>query len=243
MNMKFWMITGLLCLSLHAFSQSGSNTYGLKILTGISQLQQTIATDSNKRFVRIKDYVPGIMLDIKYAGTENVFYEQLYEGPYALIRLPAAKALARVQAELAQHDVGLKIYDAYRPYSVTCRMFEILPDTIYMGLPSTGSKHNRGIALDLTLMDLETKKELKMPTPFDALVYASHPKFMGLPEAVIRNRELLMTTMQKHGFSVDPVEWWHYNFIAGAKYELLDIPHKQIEAGIAASGSGRSITQ
>lgn len=235
--MKFWIITTFLFLSLHVFSQSGSNPYGLKILTEISQLQQTITADSNKRFVRVKDYVPGVMLDIKYAGTQNVFYEQLYDGPHALVRLPAAKALARVQAELAQHGVGLKIYDAYRPYSVTCRMFEILPDTIYMGLPATGSKHNRGIALDLTLVDLKTQKELHMPTPFDALVYASHPKFMGLPEAVIRNRELLMTTMQKHGFSVDPVEWWHYNFIEGAQYELLDIPHKLIEAGIAARGS------
>ncbi len=95
-----------------------------------------------------------------------------------------------------EESYSLKIYDAYRPYSVTCQMFEMLPDPLYMGLPWTGSKHNRGIALDLTLIDFKTKKELKMPTPFDALVYAVHPEFMKLPEEVIKNRELLKTVMK-----------------------------------------------
>ncbi len=75
-----------------------------------------------------------------------------------------------------------------------------------MGLPWQGSKHNRGIALDLTLIDLKTKKELKMPTPFDALVYAAHPDFKKLPVEVIKNRELLKSTMKKHGFKIDPME-------------------------------------
>ncbi len=110
-----------------------------------------------------------------------------------------------------EESYSLKIYDAYRPYSVTCQMFEMLPDPLFMGLPWTGSKHNRGIAIDLTIIDLKTKNELKMPTPFDALVYAVHPEFMKLPEEVIKNRELLKTIMKKHGFKVDPMEWWHVN--------------------------------
>ena len=179
--------------------------------------------------VRIKDYVPNIALDIKYATTQNVFYTQLYNKPAAWVRLPVAKALAAVQKDLNAQGYSLKIYDAYRPYSVTCQMFEILPDTLYMGLPWQGSKHNRGIALDLTLIDLKTKKELKMPTPFDALVYAAHPEFMHLPEEVIKNRELLKTVMKKHGFKVDPMEWWHFNYVSDTVFELLDIPFEKLD--------------
>lgn len=210
-------------------AQDSPNEYGLHIISKAEQLQATILADSNKAFVKIADYVPGVVLDIKYATTQNVFYEKLYPAPAAFIRLPAAKALSKVQEELKQYGVGLKIYDAYRPYHVTCRMFEILPDTIYMGLPWKGSKHNRGIAADLTLVNLQTKTALKMPTPFDALVYAAHPEFDLLPDSVKHNRNLLIATMTKHGFKVDPVEWWHFNYVSATDFELLDIPHADIE--------------
>ena len=213
----------------HSLAQNAKNPYGLPILTTVAELRQTIEADSNKMFVKITDYVPGVVLDIKYATTQNVFYTQLYDKPHAYTRLPVAKALASAQKEFGKLGYGLKIYDAYRPYGVTCRMFEILPDTIYMGLPWQGSKHNRGIALDMTLVDLKTKQELDMPTPFDALVYASHPTFMGLPKPVIQNRQILLDVMRRYGFSVDPVEWWHFNYADGLQYELLDISPDVIE--------------
>lgn len=211
------------------------NTYGLVIISSIDSLQMTIQADSNKSFVCIKDYVPGVVLDIKYATTQNVFYEKLYDKPHGYTRLLVAKALADAQQEFKQHGVGVKIYDAYRPYSVTCRMWERLPDSIYMGKPWKGSKHNRGIALDLTLIDLKTRKELAMPTPYDALVYASHPDFMGLPDSVIKNRKLLIDIMSKHGFAVDPLEWWHFNYVQGLSYELLDIHQDVIHKAIRLS--------
>ncbi|MDO8966890.1 M15 family metallopeptidase [Algoriphagus sp.] len=231
MNKIAFAIAVLLFLNRGVFGQS-SNSYGLEILTSLEEYRQTVALDSNKRFVRIVDYLPNVIMDIKYAGKENVFYTQLYPREIAICRLPVAKALAEVQKELNEQNLGLKIYDGYRPYSITVKMFEILPDTVYMGLPWQGSKHNRGIALDLTLVDLETGQELKMPTPFDALVYASHPEFMKLPEVAIRNRELLKGTMKKHGFTVDPVEWWHYNYIDNRVYELLDISIDELEKSI-----------
>lgn len=211
-----------------AFAQS-TNKYGLFIISDPKILEETIQKDPNKALVRIKDYVPNIALDIKYATTQNVFYTQLYKKTAALVRLPVAKALAEVQKDLNEQGYSLKIYDAYRPYSVTCQMFEMLPDTLYMGLPWQGSKHNRGIALDLTLIDPKTKKELKMPTPFDALVYAAHPEFKKLPEEVIKNRELLKNVMKKHGFKVDPMEWWHFNYVSDTVFELLDIPFERLE--------------
>ncbi|WP_026994074.1 M15 family metallopeptidase [Flectobacillus major] len=204
------------------------NQYGLTIISDLQKLKETIREDPNKALVPIKDYVPNIALDIKYATAQNVFYTQLYKKPAALVRLPVAKALGAVQKELNAQGFSLKIYDAYRPYSVTCQMFEILPDTLYMGLPWQGSKHNRGIALDLTLINLKTKKELKMPTPFDALVYAAHPEFMKLPQEVIKNRELLKSAMKKHGFKVDPMEWWHFNYVSNTTFELLDIPFERL---------------
>lgn len=213
----------------YLFAQDSLNKYGLYIIASIEKLNETIEIDSNKSFVRIKDYVPGVVLDIKYASTQNVFYEKLYDKPYAFIRLAAAKALREVQQELKSYGVGLKIYDAYRPYSITCRMWNLMPDSIYMGKPWRGSKHNRGIALDLTLVDLRTKKEVRMPTPYDALIYPAHPDFMGLPDSVIRNRSLLISTMSKHGFSVAKNEWWHFDFAEGVNFELLDMPHAEIE--------------
>ncbi|WP_288427091.1 M15 family metallopeptidase [uncultured Spirosoma sp.] len=228
MFLRFYLFVALLVFTCQAVDAQRANPYGLSIINDVPALLRTVELDSNKAFVEITDYAPTIALDIKYATTQNVFYTQLYKQPRAYVRLPVAKALAAVQTDLASKGVGLKVYDAYRPYSVTCQMFEMLPDTVYMGLPRQGSRHNRGVALDLTLIDLKTGNELRMPTPFDALVYASHPNFDRLPADVIRNRDLLKTTMQAHGFTVDPVEWWHYNYKTKTTFELLDLSFDEI---------------
>jgi D-alanyl-D-alanine dipeptidase len=221
------LILLLVLCNTQSFAQS-ANKYGLDIITDPKIFIELTQKDSNKKLVSIKEYIPNITLDIKYATTQNVFYTKLYDYPEALVRLPVVKALMKVENELNEKGYGLKIYDAYRPYSITCKMYEMLPDTLYMGLPWQGSKHNRGIALDLTLIDLKTKKELKMPTPYDALVYAAHPEFMKLPEETIMNRELLKATMKKYGFKVDPMEWWHYNYVSDQVFELLDIPFENL---------------
>jgi len=134
-----------------------------------------------------------------------------------------------VQKDLNSEGFSRKIYKAYRSYSVTCQMFEMLLDTLYMGLPCKGSKHNRGIAFDLTLIGLKTKKELKMPTPFDALVFVAHSGFMRLLEEKIKNRDLLKLTMKKHGFQVDSMGWWHFNYENVTVFELLDIPFEKFD--------------
>lgn len=226
--MKYVLLTIFIFSSGSGYAQDTTNKYGLYIINTVEKLKQTIAADTNKLFVDIKEFVPDVELDIKYATRQNIFYERLYKKPHAITRLPVAKALVQVQAELKLHGLSLKIYDAYRPYHVTCRMWDLLPDTIYMGNPKKGSKHNRGIALDLTLINLTTREELKMPTPFDALVYAAHPDFMGLPDSVIKNRQVLIDVMGRHGFSVDPVEWWHFNYKSVADFELLDIDADEI---------------
>jgi len=203
---------------------NAQNTNKLLIITTKKAYLKTVKEDGDKALVLIKKYVPSIKLDIKYATSQNIFYQKLYPKALAYVRLPVAKALAKVQEELKSKGLSLKIYDAYRPYSVTVQMFEMLPDTLYMGLPWTGSKHNKGIALDLTLVSLKTGKELKMPTPFDALVYASHPEFPLVSDEAKQNRELLKDVMKRHGFVVDPMEWWHFNYKSSTNFEILDLP-------------------
>lgn len=222
--LKIYLISFFFIASFFNSIAQSNNKYGLYVISDIDIYNRQILKDSNLSLVNIQNYIQGITLDIKYATDQNIFYTKLYEKSTAYIRLPVAKALLKVEKELNEKGFGLKIYDAYRPYSVTCKMFEMIPDTLYMGTPWYGSKHNRGIALDLTLIDYRTKKELKMPTPFDALVYPAHPDFNGLPDDVIRNRELLKATMHKYGFKVDPMEWWHFNYVSNYLFDILDIP-------------------
>lgn len=212
-----------------ANSTHAQSTNKLLIIKTKEAYLKTVQEDEDKALVLLKKYVPSIKLDIKYATLQNIFYKKLYPEASAYVRLPVAKALAKVQEELRTKGLSLKIYDAYRPYSVTVQMFEMLPDTLYMGLPWTGSKHNKGIALDLTLVNLKTGKELKMPTPFDALVYASHPEFPLVSDEVKQNRELLKDVMKRHGFVVDPMEWWHFNYKSSTNFEILDLPFKTFE--------------
>ncbi|MFM7357799.1 MAG: M15 family metallopeptidase [Sediminibacterium sp.] len=225
---KWLFVITFLLGSLDLFSQD-RNIHGLLIVSDLHVLKDQIQQDSNKQLVEIKKFIPSIKLDIKYATTQNIFYTRFYNQAKAYVRLPVAKALVKVEKELNEMGLGLKIFDAYRPYTITCMMFNLLPDTLYMGLPWYGSKHNRGIALDLTLIDRVTKKELKMPTPYDALVYPAHPEFMKLSNEVIANRELLKATMKKHGFKVDPMEWWHFNFVSATNFELLDISFENLQ--------------
>lgn len=224
-------ISLLLLFILPAFysNAQSKNKYGLTIISSQESFKQSIQKDSNNALVLINKYIPFIELDIKYATTQNIFYTKLYQQAKAYVRLPVIKALIKVEKELNEMGLGLKIYDAYRPYHITCQMYEMIPDSLYMGLPWQGSKHNRGIALDLTLIDFKSKSELKMPTPFDALVYPAHPEYMNLSKDVISNRELLKGVMKRHGFVVDPMEWWHFNYQSNKLFDLLDIPFEQLE--------------
>src|SRR5690606_11590550 len=116
------------------------------------------------------------------------------------------------QAELKPLGYGLKIYDGYRPYDVTVAFYEAFRDTVFVASPYTGSRHNRGCAVDLTLIDLKTGKELEMPTPYDSFTKEAHAEYRDIPATAFKNRELLQRVMLKHGFRIYPDEWWHFDF-------------------------------
>jgi D-alanyl-D-alanine dipeptidase len=143
------------------------------------------------------------------------------------LRPTVAAALARVQQDLRRRGLGLKVFDCYRPLSVQRRFWELVPDERYVANPAKGSRHNRGAAVDLTLVDRQGR-ELKMPTGFDDFSPRAHRDYRDLPKAVIRNRDTLERAMRRRGFVGLPTEWWHFDFQGWERFEVLDLPFEEL---------------
>ncbi len=172
--------------------------------------------------VELDKFIPGIVLDIRYATTNNFTGQILYPSARCFLRKLVAKNLRDVQAELATQGLGLKIFDGFRPLSVQKKMWEVFPHPGYVADPKKGSRHNRGAAVDLTLVRLSDGAELPMPTAFDDFTSTAHRDFKDLPEESIRNRALLESVMNKHGFIGLPTEWWHFDDENWKRYPIMD---------------------
>ena len=179
---------------------------------------------ADDELVNVREMIPGIVLDLKYNTTDNSFHQKLYTTDECYLVHGAVRQLVLVQDTLRKLGLGLKIWDGYRPRAVQYLMWEILPNPVYVADPATGSNHNRGGAVDLTLIQLSTGQELPMPTPFDFFgPEAGHNWTLGLSAEVIANRALLRTLMETvGGFSRYDSEWWHYDFVPAKSYPLLD---------------------
>jgi len=173
--------------------------------------------------VDVEKLIPGIVLDIRYATTNNFTGQRLYPSAKCYLRRAAAEKLRTAQAELATSGYGLKIFDGYRPLSVQRKMWEVFPQPGYVADPKKGSRHNRGAAVDVTLIRLADGSELTMPTPYDDFTERAHRNFADLPEEAIRNRNLLEAVLTKRGFVGLPTEWWHFDDADWKNYPLLDI--------------------
>ena len=161
-----------------------------------------------------------ILLDIRYATENNFVGQVLYGCARCFLRPAAAEAVLAAHQELKAEGLGLKMFDCYRPRDVQWRLWEIYPKPGYVADPRKGSIHNRGGAVDLTIVD-STGQELPMGTDFDFFGPRANHTFTDLPEEVLANRQKLKALMSKHGFSAIRSEWWHYNFRA-QEYELAD---------------------
>lgn len=210
------------------FPLFGQNKYGLKPTTYEAYLE-TVKLHPEKTLIDLEKFIPGIALDIRYATTNNFTGEKIYNLAKAYARKPVAEALKKIQLELQSQGLGIKIFDAYRPYKATVKFYEVYKDTTYVASPYKGSRHNRGCALDLTLIDLKTGQELKMPTGYDSFSKAAWPSTPVADPLVRKNRTLLINVMQKHGFRVNSSEWWHFDFIGWKKYEVLDIDFEELQ--------------
>lgn len=178
----------------------------------------------------LKKLAPNIMYDLRYAGNKNFVHRAMYprNTHHTYLRLAPAHALADVQHELNKLGYGLKIFDAYRPYSVTVTFWELIKDDRYVADPSKGSGHNRGLATDLTIVHLGTGHELDMGTGFDNFTDSAHHNFSQLSAEVLQNRKLLLSTMVRHGFQPFDTEWWHYAWPDDRGYEVMDISFKDL---------------
>jgi zinc D-Ala-D-Ala dipeptidase len=200
------------------------NKYGLWVISSISTLQKTVRHNADKEMVDLKKAIPGILLDLRYNTSNNFMHTRLYiDANTTYMRKSAADALAKVQLVLKEKGMGLKIFDAYRPYSVTEKMWVPVQDDRYAADPKKGSGHNRGTAVDLTLIYRSSGKELTMGTGFDNFSDTAHHAFTNLPDAILQNRLLLKQTMEENGFKALDTEWWHYSLPNAKEYELLDL--------------------
>jgi len=196
---------------------------------GLDSYLGDIKAHPETRLVEIKKYIPEIVLDIRYATTNNFMHMRMYTQARAFARLPLVLALKEVEADLKKKGLGIKIYDAYRPYAITVKFYEVAHDTNFVADPHKGSKHNRGCAIDLGLIDLKTGKDLDMPTGFDSFSKQAAANYADLPQGELTNRAILKNAMEAHGFREIATEWWHFDFNGWSKYPLLDIPFSEIK--------------
>src|ERR1700730_3407534 len=207
------------------------NKHGLTVVENVNDFINESAKDSTKSMAELKRLIPNLSYDLRYATTNNFMKKRMYprKTTCTFLRLPAAYALKEAQEDLNQQGFGLKIWDAYRPYSVTESFWELVKDERYVADPAKGSGHNRGIAVDLTIIQILNCRELNMGTGFDNFTDTAHHSFTNLPAEILQNRLLLKSTMEKYGFISFPSEWWHYSLPDPAAYELLDLSFKTLQ--------------
>lgn len=209
--------------------ESKSNPYGLKIINCIDDYNKLIKENPEMELIDLEKLIPNIVLDIKYATKDNFTKEIIYTEAKAFARKPVAEALKKVQDSLAHHNLKIKIYDAYRPYAASVKFYEVYPDSNFVANPKYGSRHNRGCAVDLTLLDLATGIEIPMPTVYDDFSEKAHPEYKNFSKDVIENRAFLFNIMAHFGFKHYPTEWWHFDYQGWENYPLMDLSFEQLK--------------
>jgi zinc D-Ala-D-Ala dipeptidase len=218
----------IIVLALGGHLSFAQYKYGLQPVT-LDGYEKSVATDPRKELVNLEKYIPGLVLDIRYATSNNFTGEVIYNLPRAYARKPVADALKKAQADFEKLGLGIKVFDAYRPYKATVKFYEVYKDTTYVASPYRGSRHNRGCAVDITLVSLSTGEELRMPTGYDSFKKEAWPSTPMSDPEIRKNRQTLIDVMKQHGFRVNSSEWWHFDFAGWSKYEILDIDFEQLE--------------
>jgi D-alanyl-D-alanine dipeptidase len=171
-----------------------------------------------------------LRLDIRYATKNNFLGHPVYKEARAFLQRPAAEALARVNHALRQKGYGLIVFDGYRPWSVTKAFWDATPEDKkqFVADPQKGSRHNRGCAVDLTMFDLSTGREVRMPSEYDEMTERSHINYQCATPEAKSMREMLRAAMEAEGFNVYEPEWWHYDYKDWKQYPILNIKFSDI---------------
>lgn len=170
-----------------------------------------------------------IKLDIRYATEDNFVGRKVYPEARAFLQKPAAEALVGVHRALKENGLGLVIFDGYRPWTITKLFWEVTSEDKrkFVANPEKGSKHNRGCAVDLSIFDLQTGELLPMPSGYDEFTERASPNYAGGTEEETSNRELLRKLMEDAGFTVNPNEWWHFDFKNWEEYAIYDVSFEE----------------
>lgn len=165
---------------------------------------------------------PTLILDVRYATVDNFMGVPFYRQARAFLQRPAAEALLRVQADLRAAGYGLIVYDGYRPWWVTKMFWEATPDALkeFVANPANGSRHNRGCAVDVGLYEQASGKPAEMPSGYDEFTPRAYADYPGGTDRSRYHRELLRDVMEKHGFTINPGEWWHFDYRDWRSYAI-----------------------
>ena len=174
-----------------------------------------------------------LRLDVRYATTNNFMRHPMYREARAFLQRPAAEALVRAHQSLKGRGYGLLIFDGYRPWSVTKAFWDAAtPEQRaieFVANPKKGSRHNRGCAVDLTLCDLATGKEVEMPSGYDEFSERAFPDYAGGSAEARARRDFLRQTMEANGFTVYKAEWWHFDYNDWRSYKIQNIQFSEIK--------------
>lgn len=211
-KMKLFLLPLLILFSNSAVSQAPlSNSFIKK--------NDTV---NDTTFVNLKTYSNAFVYDMKYATADNFLKAKVYDCAECFLRLKTVKALLSANAIFATKGYKIKIYDCYRPLDIQKKMWEIVPNPKYVAHPKTGSIHNRGGAVDISLVTLQGDA-VDMGTDFDYFGAKASHSYLDLPKKVLHNRNLLKSVMNSVGFSAFESEWWHYNMKAGLKNPISNV--------------------
>ena len=201
------------------------------LLADAARITPPPSVERRGTLVDVTRAVPGVVLDIRYATPRNFIGAPLYDRARAYVVPDAAEALARVQTRLARHGLGLLVYDAYRPWSVTWAFWEATPPAqrSFVADPSWGSKHNRGAAVDVGLVALQTGEAVEMPSDYDEFTRRAAVAYPGGTRRSRHYRAILHEAMRAEGFLPNPTEWWHFDLASWRQYPLLNVSFAALE--------------
>lgn len=207
------------------------NTVVCLLLTILILLITTpcFASEEDSRLVDVREYIPSIFIDIRYATENNFTKQKIYSTDDAYLRLGTAKKLKQVQEELLKTGYSLKIWDAYRPTEAQFKLWEVCPDPNFVANPyKKYSNHSRGMAVDVTLVK-SNGTEIEMPTEFDEFGSLADRDYSDFEANKAANALLLEKTMEKYGFKGYKAEWWHFEDADGAKYGVIYDPEELLD--------------
>ena len=170
-------------------------------------------------YVNLKSYSDDFVYDLKYATTDNFLKTKVYDCAACYLRLKTAKALIKANASFVKLGYRIKIFDCYRPLDVQQLMWQIMPNPNYVANPNKGSIHNRGGAVDLTLV-AANGTELDMGTAFDYFGMEASHNYTSFSETILKNRLILKSVMVENNFNFFESEWWHYN-LSGSSTDAI----------------------